>query len=295
MEDYLVRAMTTNKELRILAASSTNVVAEAQQKHQTTPVATAALGRTITGALLTGSLVKSGDEVVFKIDGDGPAGKIIADANQKGEVRGYIQNPQLDFYKNSQGKLDVARAVGKGQLSITKIMSLKEPYTGSVPLISGEIGEDLTYYFTASEQVPSAVGLGVLVDTDLSVKSAGGFLIQLLPDASEETITLLEKNLAKLNSVSALIEDGLSPEEIIELLVGELDYRVMARKEIKFKCRCSRERSYTLVAGLGKQEIEETLAAEGKIEVRCHFCNESYVFSGQEIKKLLAELDEQEN
>lgn len=294
MDDYLIRAITTNKEIRALAVKSTEVVREAQERHQTTPVATAALGRVITGALLTGSLVKSGDEIVLKIEGTGPAGKIVADANQEGEVRGYIQNPKLDLYQTDSGKLDVAKAVGAGELSLTKIMSMKEPYTGSVPLVSGEIGEDLTYYFTASEQVPSSVGLGVLVDTDLSVKAAGGFLIQLLPDASDETIDMLENNLKKINSLSKMIEDGMTPEELLEELLGDMDYRIMARKDVKFKCRCSRERSYELIAGLGKEEIEETLAEQGEIEIRCNFCNEKYNFDKVEVEKILNELEAKE-
>jgi len=294
MDDYLIRAITTNKEIRALAVKSTNVVREAQERHQTTPVATAALGRVITGALLTGSLVKSGDEIVLKIEGTGPAGKIVADANQEGEVRGYIQNPKLDLYQTDSGKLDVAKAVGAGELSLTKIMRMKEPYKGSVPLVSGEIGEDLTYYFTASEQVPSAVGLGVLVDTDLSVKAAGGFIIQLLPDASEETIEMLEKNLENITSVSKMIEGGMTPEELLTELLGDMDYRIMARKDVKFKCRCSRERSFELVAGLGKEDIEETLAQEGEIEVRCHFCNSTYNFEKEEVEELIKELETKE-
>lgn len=295
MEDYLIRAITTNKELRALAIKSTDVVAEAQTRHQTTPVATAALGRVLSGALLTGSLVKSGDEILLQIEGDGPAGKIIAEANQNGEVRGYIENPNLDFYTTENGKLDVARAVGNGELSLTKFMSMKEPYKGSVPLVSGEIGEDLTYYFTASEQIPSAVGLGVLVDKDLTVKAAGGFLIQLLPDASEETIQLLENNLAKVKSVSSLVEQGMTPEEILEEILGDMDYRVMARKDVQFKCKCSRDRSYELIAGLGKDEIEETLEQEGKLEVRCHFCNQKYTFERDDVEDILEKITEEEH
>jgi molecular chaperone Hsp33 len=291
MDDYLIRAITTNKELRALAVKSTEVVAEAQRRHQTTPVATAALGRVLSGALLTGSLVKSGEEILLKVEGNGPAGKIIAEANQEGDVRGYISSPDLEFYTTDNGKLDVARAVGNGELSLTKFMSMKEPYKGSVALVSGEIGDDLTYYFTASEQIPSAVGLGVLVDKDLSVKAAGGFLIQLLPDASEETIKLLEDNLEKVKSVSALIEQGMSPEDILDKLLGDLDYRVVARKNVQFKCRCSRERSYELIAGLGRDEIEETLKEQGKLEVRCHFCNQSYSFEKDEVEEMLEELD----
>ncbi len=293
MDDYLIRAITTNKELRALAVKSTEVAAEAQRRHQTTPVATAALGRVLSGALLTGSLVKSGEEILLKVEGNGPAGKIIAEANQEGDVRGYISNPDLEFYTTDNGKLDVARAVGNGELSLTKFMSMKEPYKGSVALVSGEIGDDLTYYFTASEQIPSAVGLGVLVDKDLSVKASGGFLIQLLPDASEETIQLLEGNLEKIKSVSALIEQGMSPEDILDELLGDLEYRVMARKNVQFKCRCSRERSYELISGLGRDEIAETLKEQGKLEVRCHFCNQSYSFEKDEVEEMLEELDKE--
>jgi molecular chaperone Hsp33 len=293
MDDYLIRAITTNKELRALAVKSTEVVAEAQRRHQTTPVATAALGRVLSGALLTGSLVKSGEEILLKVEGDGPAGKIIAEANQEGDVRGYISNPDLEFYTTKDGKLDVARAVGSGELSLTKFMSMKEPYKGSVQLVSGEIGDDLTYYFTASEQIPSAVGLGVLVDKDLTVKAAGGFLIQLLPEASDETIQLLEDNLEKIKSVSALIEKGMSPEDILDKLLGELEYRVVARKNVRFKCRCSRDRSYELIAGLGRDEIEETLKEQGKLEVKCHFCNQSYTFEKNEVEEILKELDKE--
>jgi molecular chaperone Hsp33 len=293
MDDYLIRAITTNKELRALAVKSTEVVAEAQRRHQTTPVATAALGRVLSGALLTGSLVKSGEEILLKVEGNGPAGKIIAEANQEGDVRGYISNPDLEFYTTKDGKLDVARAVGSGELSLTKFMSMKEPYKGSVQLVSGEIGDDLTYYFTASEQIPSAVGLGVLVDKDLTVKAAGGFLIQLLPEASDETIQLLEDNLEKIKSVSALIEKGMSPEDILDKLLGELEYRVVARKNVRFKCRCSRDRSYELIAGLGRDEIEETLKEQGKLEVKCHFCNQSYTFEKNEVEEILKELDKE--
>lgn len=294
MDNYLIRAITTNKEIRALAVNSTEIVKEAQKRHETTPVATAALGRVITGALLTGSLVKSGDEIVLQVKGTGPAGKIVADANQKGEVRGYIENPNLDLYQKDSGKLDVAKAVGAGELSLTKIMRMKEPYTGNVPLVSGEIGEDLTYYFTASEQIPSAVGLGVLVDTDLSVKAAGGFIIQLLPDASEETIEMLENNLKNISSVSKMIEKGITPEKLLDKLLGEMNYRIMARKDVKFKCRCSRERSYELIAGLGKEDIKSTLAEQGEIEVRCHFCNKNYKFEKKEVEELLKELEAKE-
>ncbi len=288
MEDYLIRVITTNKEIRALAVRSTDLVNEGQKRHQTTPVATAALGRTLTGALLVGSLIKSGDEIILKIKGDGPIGTIVADANQEGEVRGYVTNPNIKFLKNKAGKLDVARAVGKGQLSVTKINRFKDPYEGKVALVSGEIAEDLTYYFTSSEQIPSAVGLGVLVDTDLSVKAAGGFLIQLLPDASDETIERLEENLKKIKSVSKMIESGFTPEELLDKLLEGFEYRLMARKDVVYKCRCSRERSSELVLSLGEEEIKKTLQEQGQIEVQCHFCNEKYRFLEEEINELMS-------
>lgn len=293
MEDYLVRAITTNKEIRALAVKSTDVVLSAQKLHKTTPVATAALGRVLTAALLVGSMVKSGDEISIKVEGDGPASNIVAESNQYGEVRGYILNPDLEFYRTAEGKLDVAKAVGNGKLSVTKKMRLKEPYTGSVPLVSGEIGDDLSYYFTASEQIPSAVGLGVLVEKDLSVKAAGGFIIQLMPDASEETISKLEKSIANIKSVSRLIEAGLKPEELLSQVLNGFDFRIMAQKDVKFKCKCSRERIYDLIAGLGEEELKETLKEEGQVEVKCHFCNSKYIFSKKEVEDLLKKTAEE--
>ncbi len=292
MEDYLIRAITTNKEIRALAVKSTDTVSAAQILHNTTPVATAALGRVITAAVLVGSMVKSGDEISIKVEGDGPAGNIAAEANQYGEVRGYISNPDLEFYRTPEGKLNVAKAVGNGQLSVTKKMKLKEPYTGSVPLVSGEIGEDLSYYFTASEQIPSAVGLGVLVEKDLTVRAAGGFIVQLMPDASEETVDMLEKNIEQISSVSRLIESGLKPEELLEKILDGFDFRVMASKKVEFKCSCSRDGIYNLISGLGEEELKEALAEQGKVEVKCHFCSSIYSFSREEIEELLKETAE---
>ncbi|ADL12449.1 Hsp33 family molecular chaperone HslO [Acetohalobium arabaticum] len=286
MKDYLIRVMTTNKEIRALAVNSTGVVREAQKAHDTTPVATAALGRTLNGALLMGSMVKTGQETALKIAGDGPLGKIAAEANHHGEVRGYVQNPKVDFMTSRQGKLDVAQAIGKGQLVVRKDLGVEEPYEGSVPLVSGEIGEDLTYYFTQSEQVPSAVGLGVLVDTDLSVKAAGGFIVQLLPEASEETIEQLEENLAEIESVSRLIDHGLSPEELLEKILSGFEFRTLAEKEVIYKCKCSKEDTKNLLASLGKEEIEEIIAEEGKIEIECHFCGEVYQYSKEEVEEI---------
>lgn len=287
MEDYLVRALTTNKEIRALAVRSTGVVNQAQRAHQTTPVATAALGRALSGALLMGAMIKSGDEVGLRIVGDGPLKRIIVEANYYGETRGYVGNPQPDLMINEQGKLDVARAIGKGQLFVTKRIGREEPYEGSVPLVSGEIGDDLTYYFTQSEQTPSAVGLGVLVDTDLSVKAAGGFVIQLLPGATEETISRLEDNLEGIKSVSRLIEEGLSPEELLEKLLAGFDFRILAKREVIFKCKCNRERTKELLISLSPKELQEILEEEYKIEIKCHFCGETYHFNREEVEEVL--------
>ncbi|WP_027338621.1 Hsp33 family molecular chaperone HslO [Halonatronum saccharophilum] len=287
-KDYLIRAITTNKEIRALAIRSTDLVNKAQKSHQTTPVATAALGRALTGGLLVANLLKSGSEISLTISGDGPLGRVVVNANYKGEVRGYVGNPNLDFMVNDAGKLDVGGAIGNGSLTIKKNLGLKEPYQGSIPLISGEIGDDLTYYFTKSEQTPSAVGLGVLVDKDLSVKASGGFLIQLLPDASEETISKLEENLSQVNSISSLIEDGVSPEGILEKLLEGFDFRVLAKADAQFKCKCDRNRVGALAASLGEDELKDILEKEGQVEIRCHFCGEYYRFSKEDMDAILS-------
>lgn len=287
MNDYLIRVITTNKEVRALAIRSTKVVEKARVSHSTSPVATAALGRALSGGLLMSSLIKSGEEIGLIIDGDGPLGKIVVEANQKGNVRGYVTNPYLDLSLNNKGKLDVATAVGKGQLKVIKNKLLKKPYESSIPLISGEIGEDLTYYFTQSEQTPSAVGLGVLIDKDLSVKASGGFIIQLLPNANKSTIRKLEDNLSNLNSVSGLIEKGNNPEDLLVKVLNGFDFRVMARKDINYKCKCNCERIATLLTTFDRKEIDEVLKNEGKVEVKCHFCNQSYDFNSEIIDDLM--------
>jgi len=278
--------MTTNKEIRALAVNSTGVINAAQKAHNTTPVATAALGRALSATLMMGSMVKTGHETGLKIVGDGPLRSIIAEANHYGEVRGYVGNPNIEFMTNEEGKLDVAKAIGKGQLSVRKNFGLKEPYEGSVPLISGEIAEDITYYYTKSEQTPSAVGLGVLIDTDQSVKAAGGFIVQLLPEASEATIEQLEKNLAQIKSVSGLIDQGLSPEEILEEILEGFRFRILAEREVSYQCQCSRERTRNLLVSMGRKEIQEILEEEGQVEVKCHFCGGVYCYEKEEIDKL---------
>ncbi len=291
MKDYLIRAITTNKEIRALAVRSTNIVEEARKSHNSTALATAALGRALSGTVLLGSMIKSGEEVGLIIEGDGPLRRIVVEANQKGIVRGYVANPQIELKLNEHGKLDVASAIGQGTLKVIKNKLLKEPYESTVPLISSEIGDDLTYYFTQSEQTPSAVGLGVLVDTDQSVKAAGGFIIQLLPDAQESTIKKLEDNLKEINTVSRLIEEGKSPEQLLEKLLAGFDFRVMARKDVSYQCKCDRERIGRLLLSLDEDEIEDILKEEGKVEVKCHFCNQSYNFDEKDIDSLITETE----
>ncbi|MFW6014892.1 MAG: Hsp33 family molecular chaperone HslO [bacterium] len=288
MKDYLVRAITTNKEIRALAVNSTKVVDAAQKSHNTTAVATAALGRTLTGALLMGLLIKSGEEISITINCTGPIKSIIAQANKYGEVRGYLANPQLQFKTNKDGKLDVAQAVGAGQLTVRKRFAVKEPYESTIPLISGEIGEDLTYYYTQSEQTPSAVGLGVLVNNDQTVKSSGGFLIQLLPDAQNKTIEKLEKNISGLKSISSLIDKGLTPEDLLEEVLQGFDFRVMARKDVYFKCKCSRERTKKLLYSLEQVELKDILEKKESVEIRCHFCGKEYEYQESEIREILS-------
>lgn len=288
-KDYLIRAITPDRQIRILAVRSTNLVEQAREMHGLSPLASAALGRTLTGAVLTASLLKSGHEVSLTIDGNGPLGRIIAEANYKGEVRGYVANPEANLSLNPQGKIDVAAGVGEGFLTVRKILGSGKPYEGSVELISGEIGEDLTYYFTRSEQIPSSVGLGVLVNPDLKVQAAGGFMVQLMPEAGEEDIELLENNIANLGSISRLIEAGKTPEDLIELVLGDIYYRQLEEKEIKFTCKCNKNRVADLISGLSLQDIEASLEEYGYLEIRCHFCNQVYRFDESEINDIIDE------
>ncbi|MBM7556203.1 Hsp33 family molecular chaperone HslO [Halanaerobacter jeridensis] len=289
MEDNLVRVLTSNQEVRALAVKSTEVVATAQELHQTSPVATAALGRALTGGLLMSNMELSGSEISLTIRGSGQLKKIIVNANQDGEVRGYVNNPQVETEINEQGKLDVAGAIGAGELVVEKDLGLKDPYRGQIPLVSGEIAEDLTYYFTNSEQIPSSVGLGVLVDKDLSVRAAGGFVIQVLPEASDETIDHLEKNIANLEEVSKIIDEGNGPQELLDKVLTGFDFEIIDEQDVKFKCKCDKDRIEEMILGLGEEELRETIEQEGQVEIRCQFCGKKYQFSEAEIEELLSE------
>lgn len=287
MKDYMIRVLTENKQIRGLAVRSTNLVKKAQQVHETTPVATAALGRALSAVSMMSALEKSGVKIGLKIIGNGPIDRIIAESNLNGKIRGYVGNPKVDILINDLNKLDVKQAIGDGDLIVRKVSGLKEPYESKIALVSGEIGEDLTYYYTQSEQIPSSVGLGVLVNKDFSVRAAGGFMIQLLPNTPEETIKQLEKNLSEINSVSRLIDEGANPEKLLDKVLKGFSYNITQTQDIEYKCNCSKEKGLEIVNTLSAEEIKESIKDEGYVEVTCHYCNKKYKYEEDYIKKYL--------
>jgi len=233
-------------------------------------------------------MLKGEEKLTIQIKGDGPIGQIVVDANAKGEVRGYVDNPHVDLPPNARGKLDVRGAVGEGTLYVIKDLGLKEPYRGSVPLVSGELGEDFTYYFAKSEQTPSAVALGVLVERDGSVRKAGGFILQLLPGLNDDEITGIERKIAELPPVTSMLDEGAVLDDVLKRMVDSV--QVLDRSEIRFRCKCSRERVEQTLISLGRDEIEQLLREDGKAEVVCHFCNETYAYNGEQLHNLLERL-----
>jgi molecular chaperone Hsp33 len=291
MSDYAIRVTAANGQLRGFAALTTELVGELQRRHHTWPVASAALGRTATVGAMMGMMLKSErDRLTIQIKGDGPLGQIVVDADAQGHVRGYVDNPAVDLPLNAAGKLDVAGAVGKGMLYVIKDLGLKEPYRGASPIVSGELGDDFTYYFTSSEQIPSAVGVGVLVDRDASILAAGGFIVQVMPGADDAVITAVEQQLAKVTSVTDLIRQGASPEDLLQAVLGDTDMQVHQRQPLSFACRCSRERIANVLRGLGKEDLQKLLEEQGQAEVHCHFCNERYVFDRDELTTMIQSL-----
>lgn len=287
MRDYLIKTTAYRGMVRAYACVSTYTIKEAQRRQDTWATATAALGRTLTISALMGAMLKNDHSITVKVEGDGPLGAIIVDANAKGEVRGYVINPHVDFELNKEGKLDVRRAVGtEGYISVVKDLGLKDYFTGQVPIVSGEISEDFTYYFANSEQTPSAVGAGVLVSPDHSVLAAGGFIVQLMPDASEEVIEQLEKNIANFPTISSLIEEGVTPEQMLERLFKEEEMIVHEQLPISFQCKCSKERVENAIVGLGKEEIQKMITEDRGAEATCHFCNEVYRLTESELEAL---------
>ncbi|WP_311080894.1 Hsp33 family molecular chaperone HslO [Paenibacillus polymyxa] len=285
-QDRLIRGTAMDGRVRAFAVRTTQLVEELRRRHDTYPTATAALGRTLTAGAIMGSMLKGKERLTIQVKGDGPIGQIVVDANAVGEVRGYVTEPHVHLPSNSMGKLDVAGAVGtEGFIHIIKDLGLKEPYRGSTPIISGELGEDFTYYFAKSEQTPSAVGLGVLVDTDNSVIVAGGFIIQLLPGLNDEEITAIENAVSSIPPVTALLDQGLELDEMLRWMLP--DVRILDELDIHFQCECSRERVEKTLISLGESELEQLIEEEGQAEVVCHFCNEAYQFNKDELQNLL--------
>ncbi len=287
MSDYLVKGLAFDGQVRAYAAKTTETVGEAQRRHYTWPVASAALGRTMTASVMMGAMMKGEDKLTVKIEGGGPLGLILVDSNAKGEVRGYVSNPHVHFDLNEQGKLDVRQGVGTdGTLTVVKDLGLRDYFTGQVPIVSGEIGEDFTFYFATSEQVHSSVGVGVLVNPDNTIKAAGGFLIQLMPGTTEETISAIEQRLESIPPISKLIENGLSPEEVLEELMGKNNVKILESMPVSFVCNCSKERFSQALISLGAEEIRDMMETEGKAEAHCHFCNEKYLFTKEDLEEI---------
>lgn len=288
-KDYIVRATAANQQIRAFAITSRNLVEEGRKRHNTSPVATAALGRLMSAGAMTGVMMKGDKDVLtLQMKGDGPINGVLVTADSKGNVKGYVGNPNVIIPANWAGKLDVGAAIGYGYLTVIKDMGLKEPYSSQVPLGTSEVAEDLTYYFAKSEQVPSAVALGVLMEKDNTVKQAGGFIIQLMPFAEEKVIATLEERISKINSVTSMLEKGMSPEDILEEVLGDLGVEYTDKIDTQFYCDCSREKISKALIGAGKTELQSMIDEGKDIEVNCHFCNTNYVFNVQQLAELKA-------
>lgn len=288
MSDYIIRGMAADNQVRFFAGTTKEMVETARSIHNTSPVATAALGRLLTAGALMGAQCKNESDILtLQIQCNGPIGGLTVTADAQGNVKGYAVNPEVILHANDKGKLDVAKALDLGVLSVIKDIGLKEPYVGQTQLVSGEIAEDLTYYFATSEQIPTSVALGVLMAKNNTVKQAGGFIIQLMPFASEELIDTLEKRLADFSSITALLDKGMSPMDIIKQIFEGYDVVVTDELPTKWHCNCSKERYYQAVLSLGKKEIANMLADNEPIEVNCQFCNSHYTFTPDELQEML--------
>lgn len=288
MEDYIIRATAANSQVRAFACTSKNLVEYARSIHNTSPVVTAALGRLLTAGAMMGSMTKGDkDLLILKINGDGPMQGLLVTADAKANVKGYAFQPDVMLPPSPLGKLDVGRAVGKGLLTVIKDMGLKEPYTGQTELVSGEIAEDITYYYATSEQVPSSVALGVLMNRDNTVKVAGGFIIQLLPFAEEEVIAKLEEKISNLKSITTMLDQDMTPEMILEELLGDMGLEILDRIPTQFDCNCSKERVEKAIISIGEKDLQEMIDDNEPIEVNCHFCNKHYMFSVDDLKEFI--------
>lgn len=287
MKDYIVRGTAANGQIRAFAATTREMAEAGRSAHNTSPVATAALGRLMTGAAMMGIMMKGDKNILtIQVRGDGPMEGITVTADSHGNVKGYVNNPDVILPANSKGKLDVGGAIGAGYLSVIKDLGLKEPYVGQIQLQTGEIADDLTYYFAASEQTPSIVGLGVLMEKNNTVKQSGGFIVQLMPDAEEEVICHLENKLGELSSVTSMLDEGKTPEQILELILGDLNLEIMERVDTQFYCNCSKDRVAKALISIGKEELEKMIEEGNEVELNCHFCNTNYIFSVEELKEL---------
>ncbi|CEG21767.1 33 kDa chaperonin [Planococcus massiliensis] len=288
MNDYLVKALAYDGQVRAYSARTTETVSEAQRRHYTWPTASAALGRSMTASVMLGAMMKGEEKLTIKINGGGPLGTILVDANAKGEVRGYVSNPQTHFDLNAQGKLDVRRAVGtEGTLSVSKDVGLLQPFVGQVPIVSGELGEDFTHYIVTSEQVPSSVGVGVIVNPDNTIQASGGFIIQLMPGTSETIITEIESRLSEIPTISNMVRQGMTPEEILFAVLGKDNVKILDDMPVHFQCQCSRDRIHNAIISLGSDEIQDMIETDGQAEAQCHFCNENYLFTKENLEEML--------
>ena len=287
MKDYIVRATAGDGQVRAFAATTGNLVEEARRRHNTSPVATAALGRLLTAGAMMGSMMKNDTDVLtLQIKGDGPLGGITVTADAKANVKGFVENPDA-MLPPKNGKLDVGGAVGIGLLNVIKDMGMKEPYVGQTILQTSEIAEDLTYYFATSEQVPSSVGLGVLMNKDNTVHCAGGFIVQVMPFVTDEVLSRLEENIQKISSVTQMLDDGHTPEQMLERVLEGLDIEITDTIPANFSCNCSHERIEKAIISIGKKDIQSMIDEGKEVEVKCHFCNTAYKFSLEELKEIL--------
>ena len=286
----LIRCITNDGAVMATCVDTTDIVNTAEQYHKTSAVVTAALGRLLTAASMMGNMLKTADgTLTLRVAGEGPIGTVVAASDSDGNVRGYVTNPVVEIPLNAKGKLDVGGAVGNGTLYVIKDLGMKEPYVGQIPLTTGEIAEDITAYYAISEQIPTVCALGVLVNPDLTVKAAGGFIIQLLPGAMESDIVKLEESVNSLESVTKMLADGKTPEEILKLALKNFEYEILYTEEVSYKCKCSRSRTAAALSSIGDEDLREIIADGKDTEVVCHFCNKQYIFTVDDIQKILNE------
>ncbi|MGE5418388.1 MAG: Hsp33 family molecular chaperone HslO [Acidobacteriota bacterium] len=286
-QDLAIRAMDKDRTVRVVLAQTTDLVDEARRRHDTSPTATAALGRVLTAGVMMGLELKGKESVTIRVNGGGPLGTILAVADSEGSVRGYVSDPTVEPPVKAQGKSDVGAAVGaNGLLEVTRDMGLKAPFVGTVPLVSGEIGEDMAHYFTYSEQIPSLVSLGVLVDRDYTVAAAGGLFVQALPGADMELLKILEDQVLEMGTISNRIKDSSDLESIINEVFGQIEYDILESREVCFSCHCSQEKVVSILRMLAPEDIEKALESQGLVEVNCNFCNETYRFNKEEVEIL---------